>query len=227
MYRGHLETGALFPTTILPHGARGRNQGPRQTFPALHCRSREQIIVVTLGTTRVNRKITAVKLTQCSSDPGSSVDFSSFLAVTAPGSEGPQHDIPLPLLEDHIHDPMIFIIPEDTDPKLAFRVYRTGLLNSPDGQIELGKGMALLDNHAHIFDSGRQGLLREYVAAIFDPLTMDSLGEVTFTCMVVKPFPHLQTLKSTNFTRSKGDKPLLIGHRGNVVFGGRSNGLDI
>ncbi|KAK3312288.1 hypothetical protein B0H66DRAFT_396426 [Apodospora peruviana] len=43
---------------------------------------------------------------------------------------------------------------------------------------------------------------------------MAMIGTVTFTFLIAKPFPYLQTSVPINLVRKPSESPLLIGHRG-------------
>lgn len=215
VFKGHLMVAGLFEASDVRHwmGGPANRLMHKTTSTGVHCGDDEMIITATLGTTRKDRAVAGLDLSYCSSEhtPGDYGGMSFALDVSALGTSKSRR-VSLPILDDQINDPFIFVVPRIVEPRLMFKVIR---LPGPSGRGSLvASGTALLENDSHRFGSGRQSLIREHTAPILDKDTMDIVGTVTFSFLVVKPFPYLQTPRCINLTRCATRSPLLVGHRG-------------
>lgn len=214
---GHLDVAALFE----PSGPCDMTDGPARVpaqmiaYPKLYCAEGERIIIASLGTERVDKVVTEVSLSYCSSvyTPSIHEGLSYALEISAPGTTAQPRVVKLPILDDQINDPIIFPIPATVEPQLVFKVIRLGA--EDDGQhLVVGSGTALLEGNNKQFGAGRQSLIREHTIPILDLHTMAVAGTVTFTFLVGNHFPHLQTPREVDISRKAGQPPALIGHRG-------------
>ncbi|KAK4178479.1 Glycerophosphoryl diester phosphodiesterase family-domain-containing protein [Triangularia setosa] len=223
VFKGHLAVGGLFQAT----DTNELTGGPEQSLSGVsvhapsHCIKGEQIIVATLGSSRKDRVVTEVDLSYCSSiyNPGKHGNVASFaLRISAEGSKSQPRRVRLPILDDQINDPFIFAVPSDATAQLVFTVSRS----TPEGDVTVGSGTALLESNSHQFGAGRQSLIREQTVPLLDKETMSVAGTVTFTFLIAKPYLHdLQGPQGfatpEEWTRAlapKSSPPLLVGHRG-------------
>lgn len=218
--QGHIAVAGLFEASESCNMTNGPD-GPVSTVKVktnhqdLHCGEGERIIIATLGTERVDRVVTEVDLSYCSSvyTPGHYEGLSYTLEVSSPGSASRPRTVQLPVLEDQINDPFVFPIPASVEPQLVFKV--TSLRGGADGDdVLVSSGTALLEANGTQFGAGRQSLIREQTIPIFDLKTMVVAGTVTFTFLVVNPYPHLQAPRNVYLARRDIEPPLLVGHRG-------------
>lgn len=214
---GHLGVAALFQ----PYGLRDMTDGPGQApaqriaYPKLFCAEGERIIIASLGTERVDKSVTEVSLSYCSSvyTPSIHGGLLYALEISAPGTTAQPRVVKLPILDDQINDPLIFPIPAAVEPQLVFKVIH--LCGGRDGQDRMvGSGIALLEDNTRQFGHGRRSLIREQTIPILDRHTMAVAGKVTFTFLVANHYPHLQTPRKVDVARQAGQPPALIGHRG-------------
>ena len=180
------------------------------------CREAESVIIACLGNTRKDRVVKAVDLSYCSSahSPGQYRDVSYMLEVAAPGATCEPRQVRLPILEDTINDPFVFPVSGTAEPRLVFRIFRLRSGAAAGEEVLVAGGTALLESNVHCFGVKRQSLIREHTAAILDRETMLVAGTVTFTVLIARPFPHLQTARPVDVKRTPSSSPLLVGHRG-------------
>lgn len=115
----------------------------------------------------------------------------------------------LPILDENINDPFVFNVSGVAKPQLKFDISR-----STDARGIVGSGTAILHSNSHQFGAKRQSLIREQTAVILNRDKMSIAGTVTFTYLVARPFPHLQTPQLVGLDRKASQPPLLVGHRG-------------
>ncbi|KAK4203617.1 Glycerophosphoryl diester phosphodiesterase family-domain-containing protein [Triangularia verruculosa] len=223
VFKGHLAVAGLFERENTDELTGGPEQGPfggSIAAPA-HCAKDEHIIIATLGSSRKDRVVTEVDLSYCSSvyTPGKHNNVASFsLWISALGSVSQSRRVRLPILDDQINDPFIFQVPSDVPAQLVFTISRS----TAEGDVTIGSGTALLQSNSHQFGAGRQSLIREQTVPILDKKTMRPAGTVTFTFLIVKPYPHeLQGPQGfatpeewTQALAPVSSRPVLVGHRG-------------
>lgn len=218
-FRGHLAIAALFEGSDICSRTTG---GPANTLPhnrkasagTVRCGDDQKIIIASLGTTRGDQAVTALDLSFCSSAhaPGKFKAASFVLEVSVTGVSE-RRRVPLPILDDQINDPFVFIVPNTAEPCLVFDVIRlTDVLGK---EVLAASGTALLGSNRRQFGTCRQSLVREHTVPMLDKDTMRMAGVLTFTPLVVSPFPHLQIPRpNIGLIRAPSAPPLLVGHRG-------------
>lgn len=218
VFKGHLAVGELFE----PSDVQKMEEGPtrpltcKSTHIGLFCGKGEKVIIASLGITRKDRPVTGLKLSYCSSvyTPGIYENLSLALEVSAPGTTWKPRRVRLPILDDQINDPFIFPIPEVIEPQLVFKIIR--LAGREGEEILTASGTALLESNSRQFGAQRQSLIREQTVPILDKDSMSIAGTATFTFLVARPYPHLQTPHFIGLSRQTPLRPpLLVGHRGN------------
>ena len=216
-FRGHLGVTQLFKASDVP----GFDGGPasfqevmKASHTSLYCEGSQKVIIASLGTNQINRVVTALNLSKCSSKHTSGNYESQFFAleVSAPGSVWKPRRVRLPILEDTTNDPFVFPIPDSADARLVFRILCSKSLSNEEYLI--GCGTALLESNTHQFGVQRQSLVRDQTVPILDKKTMELLGTITFTSFIVTSFPHLQTPQPIDLARNSSTPPILVGHRG-------------
>lgn len=213
IFKGHLAIGDLFNAFETGKPVEGPARLPVRgtVYPDLRCREGEAIIIATLGSTRSDKPVTAVDLGYCSSEynPGACQDTSFVLEVSALGTGDVPRRLQLPILDENINDPFVFNVSGVAKPQLKFDISR-----STAARDIVGSGTAILHSNSHQFGAKRQSLIREQTAVILNRDKMSIAGTVTFTYLVAKPFPHLQTPQLVGLDRKASQPPLLVGHRG-------------
>ncbi|KAM7200705.1 Glycerophosphoryl diester phosphodiesterase family domain containing protein [Naviculisporaceae sp. PSN 640] len=223
-FRGHLHVAALFPGPESHDSVIAGPAGPPPIIlprPPIQCGDDEYMIIVNLGATQKHRTATTpTSIGHVSSkyNPKLYQGHNIELEVSVPGL-GPwdARRVSLPVLDDKIIDPLIFRATESLQPELLFRIVRANA-DQPDAEVLLGSGTALLSSHVDHFGVNRQSLIREQTVPILSKDTMSKVGAITFTFLIIKPFPHPQhnSFSSSLSLRreSASSPPVLIGHRG-------------
>ncbi|KAH7309752.1 Glycerophosphoryl diester phosphodiesterase family-domain-containing protein [Stachybotrys elegans] len=218
VFRGHLAVADLLesPAAYSTVGALALAPAhvPLSSKASVRCGYDQNIIIATLGTTRTDQSIAGVDLSFCSSAYTPNKHQSTFvLEVSVPGVVE-RRRVPLPILDDRINDPFVFVVPETVELCLVFDVIR--LTDGPGNQNEVlvASGTALLARNHETLGAHRQSLVREQTIPMLERDTMRMAGVVTFTPLVVHPFSRLQTPRCVDLARSTPDPPLLVGHRG-------------
>lgn len=215
-FKGHLDIAALFgpPDLVRLEDDPARPAASKSPCASLRCREGEQVIIASLGTPHRDRVVFGLKLSFCSSvhTPTTYEDPPLSLEVSAPGSATTLRRVRAPILDDQINDPFIFPIPESSEPQLLFKVIR--LSRDSIGESVVGIGTALLESNIHQFGTKRQSLNKDQTIPILDKDTMAISGTVTFTFLVARPYPHLQTHRPVRITGDAPGQPILVGHRG-------------
>ena len=215
-FRGHLALADLFEFLDMPLAG-----GPASALVARHeanlvrtnYSSNKSVIIVTLGTTNRNRVVNGVDLSFCSSaySPGN-YDVGSFMLEISANGSSERVRIPLPILDDQISRPVVFSVSNTTEPCLVFSILQR--MRAPGNEVLVASGTALLNRNSQQFGTHRQSLIREQCVPILEKNTMLMVGHVTFTPLIVRPFPHLQVPRPVQVARAPSAPPLLVGHRG-------------
>ncbi|RYO73962.1 hypothetical protein DL766_006109 [Monosporascus sp. MC13-8B] len=215
VFKGHLVVADLFETPDVCHwmGGPASRLAHKSAHSSVRCRDGERIITASLGTARINRVVAGLDLPYCSSvhNPGEYEGMSFALEVSVLGTSKSRR-VSLPILNDQINDPFVFLVPGIVKPCLVFNIFR--LTGVPGRELLVASGTALLESNSHQFGAGRQSLIREQTVPILDKDTMGMVGTVTFTFLVAKSFPHLQTSRPVDLVANVPRSPLLVGHRG-------------
>ncbi|KAI1085612.1 GDPD-domain-containing protein [Whalleya microplaca] len=217
VYRGYLDIAELFEAS----GLDGLSGGPvdfpihNSTLDGDYCKPGEKVLIGNLGCTRKGLDSNAVKLPICLPEytQGSYIGSSFVLEISAAGSTAPVHRVRLPILSDQSNDNFAFPIIESTEPQLTFNIFRSSFDIGVDETL-IASGTALLKDDDIHFGTQRQSLVREHTIAILEKETMNMAGTIMFTYVIAKPFPHLQTPRPIDYSRSHGEPAKLVGHRG-------------
>ncbi|KAK4447294.1 putative glycerophosphodiester phosphodiesterase [Podospora aff. communis PSN243] len=212
-FRGHLAVADLFAAPVdYSAGGPARSCSHRRSkVGGISCGHDQAVVITTLGTTGRNRVITGLDLSFCSSapTPGRYNDDLFVLEISAPSTLD-RHRVPLPVLDDQINNPCVFVIPTTAEPCLVFDVLRVAY----GKEVLIASGTVSLQGNSKQFGAHRQSLIREQTIPMLERETMRTAGTLTFTPLLVRPFARLQTPQTVDLTRSPSAPPLLIGHRG-------------
>lgn len=215
-FRGHLAVADLFKSLDMPStGGLASALVARhdESLGRINCGPYKSVIIVTLGTTSRDRVVNGVNLSFCSSaySPGK-YDVGSFILEISANGSSERRRVPLPILDDQINSPFIFFVSNNTEPCLVFSILQR--MRVPGKEVLVASGAALLTRNSQQFGTHRQSLIREQSVPMMEKDTMRMAGHVTFTPLIVRPFPHLQIPQSIDVTRAPSAPPLLVGHRG-------------
>lgn len=153
-------------------------------------------------------------------------DTQFSLSICAIGCNEPAHVIPLPVLEDLVNKPWRFSVSDASTVKLVFKVSRATSDANGKGLV-VSSGVALIESLRRGFRSGRESLMRDYTIPILAVDTLDFMGTVTFSLVVIKPCPHKSPAPSSmRSMRKQSGSIQVVGHRGNPVFPDLGCGLE-
>lgn len=210
-YKGHLVVAGLFAVldTSLTGGPANTLSHPKADASNRGCSHDQRVIIISLGATHSDRAVAGLDLSSWFCRKYEAASF--VLDISAPGASE-RRRVPLPILDHQMHDAFCFIVSNTIEPCLVFDMIR--LPRIPGKEVLVASGTALLTKNAKQLGTYRQSLIREQSVPILEKGTMRMAGVVTFTPLVVHPFPHLQTARPTDLMRTFPTPPLLIGHRG-------------
>jgi glycerophosphodiester phosphodiesterase len=173
-------------------------------------------IFVNLGSLDSNKDVIAVDLSPylsldaCTSRP--EIGFS--IEISAIGASGLNHAIQLPILEDMTNEPWVFSASDPNEVKVVFNILRTATDTGGDGVL-IGSGIALLESLKQGLGPKRESLIRDYTIPILGKDTLKFVGTVTFSFVIVRPFPHPGvTPTATHEPWGKAGSTRVVGHRG-------------
>ena len=179
----------------------------------------ESIILVSLGSMDI-RKITPVVSLEkipIAEAYSTKLDTALSILVSTTGARGEATPIDLPVSENIATEPLIFYTKDISKVKLFFDLVPTYSGNAN----KLGRAVALLSSIRSSVGSNRTNLSGDLSVPIVAAETLEILGNVNFTFMVITPFHHpnmsiteTQTYWKTVSSESGKASPSIIGHRG-------------
>ena len=183
------------------------------------------MILVSLGTMDMHKKIQAVHLDQIPMTNASSTQLDTALSVvvSAKEAEGESEVIDLPIHDNISTEPIVFHAIEPSKVKLLFDLVPTYAGNH---ERIVGRGVALLSSIKSNLGAKRMPLQGDLSVPIISAGDMDVIGSVTFNFLVITPFSHPKMNVSQDQTYwKKVAQTMVIGHRGmgkNFAAGRRS-----
>jgi glycerophosphodiester phosphodiesterase len=188
--------------------------------PPLHPPIKTTQLLVNLGSFDTKNSVAPVDL-----DPYLRMnDFHSqvglSIEISADGANGPSQVMQLPIPEAVTDKLWAFSTTDPSEVKLVFNIVRQ---HFPDTHGErqttlVGRGIASLNDLRRGLGVKRESLTRDYSIAILEKDTLNSIGTVTFTFLVAKPFSHEQsTSVKTDDLWNKYGPTKVVGHRGTLL----------
>lgn len=206
-FRGHLnvaeELQSLDPSN-LTGGPASIPQKPEYEENVFRSLSSHKVIV-NLGVLRMGDRVEPIKLERSSSTTSSSIEMSVSI------EDDTSEMVKLPMLGNMVNEPFILHVANPNEARLVFKFYNS---DNSEEHLLLGSAAALLESDKKCFGKNRESLIRERTIPIFEKATMDIMGTVTFTCVVVKPLELSNTPSAEKQNLEKNDFHI-VGHRGN------------
>lgn len=141
------------------------------------------------------------------------------IEVCSNQKDGPVFLHSLPLLDDTTNLPMVFPVEDSSGkPQLTFKIYSATVEKGAKGVL-VGTGVALLESQNHILGNNRENLVRDQTIPIIDNNTLQILGTVTFTFLIVRPFSGKFHPSGTQHLPRSHERTKVVGHRGNNSCG--------
>jgi ankyrin repeat protein len=133
------------------------------------------------------------------------------------GSKGASHSVDLPLMEDLTNKPWHFYTNDLHNAKLLFKLnVKTANGDKTTTNDHIGSGIALLSTLKHGLGPGRESLIRDHKIPILSKEDLESIGSISFSLLVVKPFEnkskHRVPARDALWKDGGGTK--IVGHRG-------------
>ncbi|KAL9117771.1 MAG: hypothetical protein Q9187_005689 [Circinaria calcarea] len=119
----------------------------------------------------------------------------------------------LPLLEDRSNEPWLFWTKDVGTLKLVFDIFSKTNYCYKRYQL-LGSGIAILPNLRPNLGVKRESLVRDYTIPILETATLKSIGNITFSILVVAPSRCGGSSSVTEHRQWMDQSPIIIGHRG-------------
>ena len=216
--------GARTPGTALTCAIQEKEQNslslkPSETrlrrYPTKECQ-----ILVTLGPSNLRKNVKAVDLSCYLSDHPYSThpEIGYSLEIGAIGAAGSSQVVQVPLLKDMINEPYLFTTKDPNKVKLVFNIFRIANY-SDSGSLLIGSGIALLHNLKEVLASKHESLIRDYTIPILAKATLKLIGCLTFSFMIVTPFPQQSVAPTATcgFWKKEGSTQV-VGHRGSSRY---------
>lgn len=215
VFRGH----HVVAEVLEPHQPSTGLEGPANAIRAVHksrphavCDAGEKILVVYLGSTQGGHDRAAIQFGDfCSniSDTfrhGCPLEMPIFLL----GAPSVAKTIPLPLLDDQSHKPLIFRVRHDMPLQVVLNVYRCDVANS---RVLVSSGTSLLDQE-HVLGDKHESLIRERTIFMMDKEKPGPSGTALLSYVVAEPYPGLKDPDASSCVRLGQGLARLVGHRG-------------
>ncbi|CAG8109281.1 unnamed protein product [Penicillium salamii] len=162
-------------------------------------------VIINLGVLRIGEHVEAVDFEGPLATTSSSIDMSMSI------EDNTSEIIKLPMLSDMVNEPFVFPVAKPDEARLVFKFYSSD--HSYEERKLVGSAAALLGNDKKCFGENRESLVRERTVPIFDKITMDIMGTVTFTCIIAKPLASSEVPSLPKQLLEK-DELQVVGHRG-------------
>lgn len=136
------------------------------------------------------------------------------LEIDVVGGSGAPQLVFLPILEDLTNQPTIFSSPNPQEAKIIFRLFRVQDYREPRTD-HVGSGTAMLSTLRDCLATKHESLVRDHTIPILAKDTLDLIGSVTFSFLIVTPLAHptIPSLATRGFWKdSRGTE--IVGHRG-------------
>ncbi|KAL8816265.1 MAG: hypothetical protein Q9223_004698 [Gallowayella weberi] len=173
-------------------------------------------ILVNLGASNSRKKAPAIDLTglPCFGQHGLRRYTGYALEIDVVGGSGSGQLVFLPILEDLTNLPIIFSSQNPGEAKLVFRLFR---VQDYRERLEdhLGSGVAILSTLQHRLATKHETLVRDHTVPILAKDTLDMIGSVTFSFLIVTPLAHsvIPSVATSGFWQDHSGTEI-VGHRG-------------
>lgn len=168
-------------------------------------------VIVNLGVLQNGKSVNAVDLNDSSADVTSTkTGLSLNISVSEKGSE--TYVAELPLLADTVNEPFVFTLSKPNAASLSLKLSQQSS-GYPASRTLIGSATALLHPPNDIFGENRESLVRERTIPIVSKETLDTIGTITFTFLIVRPMANPVSC-STARSLTKASGVQLVGHRG-------------
>ena len=195
---------------------------PLKTFGHRYLQN-ESLILVSLGSMDMRKKVEAVELDQIplSSAHSTQLDTALSIVVSASGASGQPTTINLPVHENISTEPVAFTALDLEKVRLFFDIVPTYIIGD-SGKNKVARAVALLEAVRPRLGSThgeRASLVGDATAPLVEINDLEVVGAVHFNLLVITPFKHPNMEVTSEHTYwkkaiSSPREPMVIGHRG-------------
>ncbi|KAE8144373.1 hypothetical protein BDV25DRAFT_145691 [Aspergillus avenaceus] len=172
------------------------------------------VILVNPGSLNSKKGSKFIDLDQTTNERAAVSQIGLQVQVSLLNEHSPRYEVDLPILEDMTNNPWHFRTTDPDSAKLLFRLRRETIIEKEFRMEDHGSAVALLANIQHGLGTTRESLIRDYTIPIYSTTNGESIGTVTFTILIVRPFLHPKTSLPPKNTLWKGNRTKVVGHRG-------------
>ncbi|KAI9787145.1 MAG: Glycerophosphocholine phosphodiesterase [Geoglossum umbratile] len=202
---------------LLAHGVGSpRTSEPVKTFGHRYL-TNDSMVLVSLGTMDMRKDIGAVKLDRIPFTKAhlTQLDTALSLVVSATGARGEPTVIDLPVQENICTEPISFMTPDASKVRILFDIIPT--YSGSKDQI-VGRAVAMLSSVKPNIGTKRATLQGDISVPIMSANTLDVIGSVNFSVLIITPFSHPNMSITENQTYwKKMSSTMVIGHRGDLL----------
>lgn len=220
-YRGHMAICKLlgqWTNSAAPYYLPSKPPYQVQPFTELPRSRDESLIFVNLGSFNSNERIVPVEVYSYELIDDSRSGLSTGLSIQTSliGRNEQWYTLDLPILEDLSNKPFAFQTDDVEKARLKFDIYRLSQTTKSTGVNEhVGSAVAILANLQKCLGPTRESLIREYQIPILSKESLESIGTVTFSLLIVKPFNQgVQNLPERGYFWEGSKRTKIVGHRG-------------
>ncbi|KAI9774276.1 MAG: Glycerophosphocholine phosphodiesterase [Geoglossum simile] len=165
-----------------------RTPEPVKTFGHRYL-TKDSMVLVSLGTMDMRKDIEAVKLDRIPFAEAhlTQLDTALSLAVSATGAQGEPTVIDLPVQENISTEPISFMTHDASKVRILFDIIPT--YSGSKDQI-VGRAVAMLSSVKPSMGTKRTTLQGDISVPIMSANTLDVIGSVNFSVLVITPFSH-------------------------------------
>lgn len=179
----------------------------------------ESVILVNPGSLDSKKKSAFIDLYQTTNGTTAISQIGLRVEVSLLTEHGPKHEVNLPILEDMTNNPWRFYTANPSSAKLLFKLQRETVTADEVRMYDhVGSAVALLENLKQGLGPSRESLIRDYTIPMYSSTNHESIGTVTFSFLVVKPFAQpKRRLPARNALWKEGGRTRVVGHRGTLL----------
>ncbi|KAE8153479.1 Glycerophosphoryl diester phosphodiesterase family-domain-containing protein [Aspergillus avenaceus] len=220
-FRGHNSLAAKL-RHLIPSSGPGAisDLKPRPAAPPCIAKNAsESVIVVNMGSFDSTKDSTAVDLSlRHQGTPGDLDTEAGFsIRISLIGDQSQSHTVELPILEDMTNRPWAVTTSDPENARLLFQLQRRTTTDTDDKSSyeHLGSAVALLGSLKQCLGHTRESLIRDYTIPILSTATLENIGAITFSFLIVKPFSQPEVnVPKIDMLWDENRQTKVVGHRG-------------
>ncbi|PLB48482.1 ankyrin repeat-containing protein [Aspergillus steynii IBT 23096] len=211
--RGHLELAGMLDSLenlSMSGGPAGMPMKP-VSKPGQAIDYEKSHVIVNLGVLQNGKNVNAVDLNY-PNEHAVNTKGGLSIEISISEKESETYVSELPFLTDTVNDPFTFTVSKPSVASMSFKLSQQ-VPGYPASRTLIGSATTLLQTPSEPFGENRESLVRERTIPIVEKETLDVIGTITFTFLIVKPMatPVSSTISGSS-TKAQGVQ--LVGHRG-------------